>query len=400
MNVTTKRPRTPSPTRYPLTPPSTGGSGKRVRFNDAESIIGNSTSRRGNKTREGESPDAFFKEVEEGSDVELSDINEGDSTSSSDDTATTSASSDSTATSIASERSLLDKQDHFAALALALDAPTTATKPFQFMRLPLTIRNRVYEHLLVVPAIICVRQNHTAYHDAKRAFLYAERRELLPGIAYALAQISVDGFKVQFSRFSTSNISILRASSQVHAEAKVILYSKNDFEIIKPTTELAPPPDYSVRLFPSGCQRHVTKLNIRIHSFYDLHWLLTGGYNVIKNYYRGLTTLTLILEKQSTTKGFGKKWARKEGEKWATYVKRLQDDLAHDLFGNQKSKMTKVIPTWINLRVLFSGEAYSEATHAIVGGLTEERLAEHLRRNDVKHALVEAWELFKKGGSK
>ncbi|KAF2850947.1 hypothetical protein T440DRAFT_366209, partial [Plenodomus tracheiphilus IPT5] len=289
------------------------------------------------------------------------------------------------------------KQNHFASLALAIDAPATVNTPFPFMKLPLSARNLVYEHLLVVPAIICVRQNHTAYHDEEKAFLYAERRELLPGIAYALAQITVDGFKVQFSRFSTTNINILRVSSKVHTEAKAILYGRNDFEIIKPTNEQAPPPDYSARLFPSGCQRLVTKLNIRIHSFYDLHWLLSGGYNVIKNYYRGLNSLTLILEKQSTTKGFGKKWARNEGEKWTAYIQRLRDDLAHDLFGGKSSKMVKMVPTWINLRVLFSGEAYIGASRGSNADLITELMAEQLRREEVKHALVETWELFKKG---
>ncbi|KAH9864884.1 hypothetical protein IAQ61_008829 [Plenodomus lingam] len=188
-------------------------------------------------------------------------------------------------------------------------------------------------------------------------------------------------------------------NKEVHAEAKAVLYSQNDFEIIKPTNELAPPPDYSVRLFPSRCQRLVTKLIIRIHSVYDLRWLLNGGYNVIKNYYRGLASLTLILEKQSTTRDLSKKWARKEEEKWTAYIKRLQVDLSHDLFDAKKSKMVvKAIPTWINLHILFTGEAYIETSRASNTDLTGEQMTEQIRRDEIKHTPVDTLELFKKGG--
>ncbi|KAF1851716.1 uncharacterized protein K460DRAFT_254509, partial [Cucurbitaria berberidis CBS 394.84] len=303
-------------------------------------------------------------------------------------------------TSLTFKRSVLEKHDPFASLALAIDSPATNTCPFPFMMLPLSVRNKVYEYLLVVPGIICVRQKHTSFHDERRAFLYAEHREYLPGIAYALAQLTVDGYKIRFACFAATNINILRASKEIYAEAKTVLYGKNAFEIVKPTNEMSPPPDFSVRLFPSGCQRLVTKLNIRLRSFYDLHWLLSGGYNVIKNHYRGLDTLTLILEMDVASKGFGKEWSRKEQENWRVYVQRLQGNLRKDLFGDTKLVKAKLIPTWINLRVLFGGESYDEKfyTPPNIANAPDSELVEHTKRDELKRALVEAWELFKKGG--
>ncbi|KAL1606792.1 hypothetical protein SLS60_004199 [Paraconiothyrium brasiliense] len=97
------------------------------------------------------------------------------------------------------------------------------TAPFPFLKLPLSIRKIVYSILLVVPGLICVRQNHTCYHDEEKAFLYAEARLLVPGIAYALPQITVGGFKVRLSRFRYANAGILRASKEVLAEAKAVM---------------------------------------------------------------------------------------------------------------------------------------------------------------------------------
>jgi hypothetical protein len=180
------------------------------------------------------------------------------------------------------------------------------------------------------------------------------------------------------------------------------MYSMNAFEIVKPTNEMTPQPDFSIHLFPSGYQRHVTQLNICIRSFYDLHWLLSGGYNVIKNYYRGLNTLTLILEIDSATKGFGREWARKKDEKWTTYIKRLQEVLAVDLFSEPKPKKAMNIPIRIELRVLFSGEAYDTSFYASItdhsSAETGDKTIEQARRAELRSALIETWELFKKGG--
>lgn len=399
MHGSIDRPSTPPPSSYLLTPPPSGGFDKHIDFVGFENTSTHVENRRLTKYKEGESPGGFFEKLQEGSDVEINNDSESEIVSSNADTPPASPSSDS---SVTSRNSILKTHNPFAPLAFAINAYATITGPFPFLKLPLSVRKIVYEHLLVVSAIICVRQKHTSFHDEKRAFLHAERRELLPGIAYALAQLTVDGFKTRFSRFEATNINILCVNKEIHAEAKTILYGKNAFEIIKPTDELAPPPDYSVRLFPAGCQRLVTKLNIRIRSFYDLHWLLSGGYNVIKNYYRGLDTLTLILEMDSTSKGFGKQWARQTQEKWTAYVKRLHDDLAGDLFSKNKSHNTKIVPTWVDLRVLFSGESYDEKLGVDFscsdlygnGDVTPEQA----KRAELKNALQETWELFKKGG--
>jgi hypothetical protein len=383
-----------------MSPPPTGGLYKRVHFAEPEiaKTDSNKKSRHLDKSKEGESPEGFFEEVYEGSDTEVHESSEDESTPSADDT---SPSSPVSTTSIATKSTALEKHDAFASLALAIDGPNTITGLFPFLQLPLSVRSKIYEHLLVVPGLICVRQKHTSYHDEKKAFLYAERREFLPGIAYALVQLTVGGYKVRFFRFSNTNINILRANKETYAEAKVVLYGKNNFEIVKPTNELCPPLDFSVHLFPTGCQRLVKELNIRIRSFYDLHWLLSGGYNVLKNYYRGLDTLTLILEIDSVSKGFGKMWRRKEQEKWTIYIQRLQGDLTKELFRKMKTNNTKVVPTWMNFRVLFTGESYDEklcATNNTANANTNiDEIAEQAKRDELRQALVETWELFKKG---
>jgi hypothetical protein len=379
MEIPYERPQTPPPRSYPMTPPPTGGQDKRTRF--AETETGSNV-----KSKEGESPNSFFEEVASYlEDYEISDSETDPSVSDS------APSSPVSATSEAPKTITLQKHNPFASPVVADIVSATFNGPFPFMKLPLSVRRRVYEHLLVVPGIICVRQKHTSFHDEKKAFLYAERREFLPGIAYALAQLTVDGCKIRFSRFASTGINILCANKEVYTEAKAILYGKNAFEIVKPTNELCPPPDYSVRLFPTGCQRLVRDLNIRIRSFYDLSWLLNGGYNTLKNFYRGLQTLTLMLELDTANKGFGKAWCKKAGEKWTEYVERLRGEVAKELFRKMKKKTGKVVPTWMNLRVLFSGEAYD----GMVGGGEG---VEKVMRDELRQGLVETWELFKKGG--
>jgi hypothetical protein len=102
-------------------------------------------------------------------------------------------------------------------------ASVTAS-PFPFTKLPPSVRKKIYTLLLVVPGLVCVRQNHTAYHTAEKAFLYAEPRLLLPGIAYALPQVTAGGFKIRFSRFHGVNAGVLRVSREVHGEARAVLY--------------------------------------------------------------------------------------------------------------------------------------------------------------------------------
>lgn len=379
------RPVTPPPSSL-LTPPPTGGFDKRVNFTEHD--FTGAVSKRLSNFKEGESPSEFFEQVEEGSDVELEET-EDEPASPIDDTPPTSATSATPSpieASIFEDDCLLIYGDTTAAVAVV-------TEPFAFLQLPLALRTKVYERLLVVPGLVCVHQNQAMIDEFNEGYLHTDQRSLLSGISHASVQLAVNGPQIPFSRFSRTNVSILFASKDTHAEAKAILYSKNTFSIPRPSTELNPPTDYSVRLFPPGCQRLVTKLAIRICSFYDLDWLLTGGYNDIKNFYRGLITLTLILEIDSVKRGFGRKWGRQEGEKWNAYVMRLQIEIAKDAYAVGRGKKVKTMPEWVVLKVLFGGEAYGEKSRA-AGSTT----AEQAKRDELRTALVEAWEMFKRGG--
>lgn len=96
------------------------------------------------------------------------------------------------------------------------------TGPFSFMKLPVDVRNKVYKNLLVVPALICVHQNDASYENDEGAFFYPATRQLLSGIAYALPQIDVNGFKAQYSGFQYMNTGVLRVS-KIYTEAKAIM---------------------------------------------------------------------------------------------------------------------------------------------------------------------------------
>jgi hypothetical protein len=343
---------------------------------------------------EGESPTSFFDDAQEGSDIERRD-SEQEFSSSTYGTVPTSPVSETSNQSITVANT--NESDLLKSLTTPIEAPSV-TEPFPLLKLPLFVRHQVYEHLLVVPGLIWVRQKHNGSHGTEESSVRPEDRVLLPGIAYGLAQLTFDGPKIGFSCFVSTNIDILLASKEVHAEAKAVLYTKNNFDIARPSTELSPPSDYSVRLFPPGCQRLVAKLNICIRSFYDLHWLLSGGYNDIKNFYRGIKTLTLILELDSVDKGFARQWAKQEVEKWTVYVKRLQTEIAKDAFAANKvaagkAKNVKNIPTWINLRVLFHGESYDQTLKCASPTVTK-----WAKRDELRDGLVQAWELFKKGG--
>ncbi|KAF2678654.1 hypothetical protein K458DRAFT_394706 [Lentithecium fluviatile CBS 122367] len=383
-----------------LTPPPTSGLGKRVRF--ADNSESPTSKRLATSEKRDESAFAAYTEVQDYSDEDSQDIIVLDFSSEKSD-----GSSTPTTPSSSFLTSPLDKKDSFAALAIAIDAPTV-TEPFPFMKLPLSVRNRVYEFLLVVPALICVRQKYTTYHNEKSAYLYAEHRELLPGIAYTLTQLTVAGFKLRFARFRSTNVGILRASKQVHKEAKAIMYGFNVFEIMCPCSEISPPPNFKIHLFQPGYQRLVRKLNIRVRAFYPLHWLICGGYAELKDAYRGLETLTLIFELETVEKGFGKRAVRNEGETWVAYVKRLHELLTVQLYG--RVGVGKNMPAWIDFRVLFDGDRYDDAaelehvdtaaiTTAGAGDATRttnsERVEDALRVS-MKRGLAEAFELFKK----
>jgi uncharacterized protein YegP (UPF0339 family) len=383
---TTPPPSTPSEA-YLLTPPPTAPLDKRILLKDEE--LDSSNTLRLFNTNDAESPASFFEDFNEGSDVEAGEKSETETVPSSEGSL---PASPIPSTSPVNEKSALEDDQLFTPLAVAL----AITEPFPFMKLPLALRRKVYEHLLVIPSLICVRQKHRVSEDQEGAHLHSERRELVAGIAYALPQLSVDGYKVPFSRFSTTNSNIILASKEVYSEARAVLYGKNNFEIARPSTEMSPPSDFSVRLFPTGCQRLVTKLSIRIRSFYDMHWLFIGSYNVVKNYYRGLTTLTLILELQSTDKGFGRQWAKADGEEAKEYVDRLQAEVARGLSSGAKSRKAVKVPAWINLRVMFSGERYNTKLGALNGSANVG--SDGFKREELRQGLMEMWETFRKGG--
>jgi hypothetical protein len=383
MDTYQEPPKTPPRSVYPLTPSASGQSVKRVRFADPGAI--NSSSKRLKQQAEDDAVPELLSQIHEGTSGGTYRIYTGASLYTEGKSVVQVA--DPSAASVRSRKTILGGNDSFASLAIAIDAPIPA-ETFPLMELTLAIRTRIYEYLLVVPAIICVRQNHTTFRREKQAFLYAESRELRPGIAFALTQLVVGGHKSRFSQLAAANVNILRVSKQVYAEAKPVMYSNNNFEITKPTHEVAPPVDFSVCLFPPGYQHLVTKLNIRIRSFYDLSWLLGGGYNAIKNYYRGLIKLTLILEMESSSKSYGKKWSRTCGEEWTDYIQRLQGQIVKDLFAHSNSEKTNRIPAWIHLRILFSGEAYDE--HLIISGdgthALQDGLEGQVKRSELKRA--------------
>jgi len=366
---------TPPPPQlsYPLTPPPTAGFDKRDSFDDIK--FASTKPSRSTLVKEGESLTEFFDEPQEASDMELSDSE--DSTLS----PTISTEPASPAPSISSPKSNTTE------LQCLLATPTKApaiTEPFRFLDLPLSIRLKIYHHLLTIPALICLRQKHTGTNGPSPSSTQLQDRVLLPGIASASAYLTVAGPSIPLPRFALTNPSILLTSKEILAEAKAVLYTGNSFAIPRPSTELTPPCDFSVRLFPPACQRLIPRLAMRIRSFYGLRWLVDGGGNVLKNYYRGVESLMLILEIDNVGRGFGRRWAQQRGEEWDVYVKRLRGEIGRDWAGE-----VKVVPRWIGLRVVFGGERY-DADGAGDGGVG--------KRHVLRMALVQAWEGCKKGG--
>ncbi|KAH5571664.1 hypothetical protein HBI24_211740 [Parastagonospora nodorum] len=355
---------------YPLTPPPTAGFNKRDSFDNIK--VAGTNSSRPTLIDEGESLAEFFDEPREASDIELSDSEES--------TVSPNISTEpgSPGSSISSPNSNTTELQYL--LTNPIKA-SIATSPFPFLELPLSIRNNIYHHLLTIPALICLRQKHTGTHGP--CSTQPQDRALLPGIASASAHHAVAGPSIPFSRFPSTNPSILLTSKEIFAEAKAVLYIANTFAIPRPSTELTPPCDFSVRLFPPGCQRLVPSLTMRIRSFYDLSWLLDGGCNVMKNYYRGVESLVLILEIDDINRGFGRQWGKREGEEWEWYVKRLRGEIVRDWAGEARA-----VPRWIGLRVVFGGERYDGERRGN-GGVG--------KKDELRRALVEAWEGVQEG---
>jgi hypothetical protein len=71
--------------------------------------------------------------------------------------------------------------------------------------------------------------------------------------------------------------------------------------------------------------------------------------------------------------------------------------MAKELFKQMKfnDKHTNVVPTWMNLRVLFSGEGYDDSMGAVTDGGAMQQAKQH----ETRQGLTEAWESFRKGGT-
>jgi hypothetical protein len=257
---------------------------------------------------------------------------------------------------------------------------------------------RILSLLVTVPALVCPRQNRTRGYIEPGAFIHAERRELLPGIAFSLIQSNVDGMKSRIASYPYTNTSILRVSKQVHAEAKFIMLGENKFDLSNLNKETSPPADFKVWLFPVGYQCHVRVLVIRAQAMYGFRYILTGGgYAELKTQFSGLEALNLILELESPKKGHGRRLARLNKERWHQYVRRVHHILQVDIF--ECEGISKSIPVWINLAVLFSGEPYIKGSQH---GRQQEDHVDALyaayQKTLLKAAVAEAFELFKKGG--
>ncbi|KAF2036371.1 hypothetical protein EK21DRAFT_84062 [Setomelanomma holmii] len=379
---------TPPLEDYFLTPPPTGGIDKCESFVDFETKISKEipNSRRSKTAKEGESSTAFFEEIQGGSDIDLIELSEDESHSATDKSVPASPAPTAPETDNPENHALF-------ALPTSIHHPVP-TEPFRFLDLPVSIRRRIYTHLLVIPALICVRQNTTSPVSSHTTFLDTERRSLLTGISNAHAVLTVNGPSIPFSRFTYTNVAILRARKEIHIEARTVLYARNAFAIQRPSLEMSPPTDFSVRLFPAGAQRLVTSLTIQIRTFYGLEWLFSKGQVQLRNYYRGLKTMVLVLELDGTHKGFGRKWARHDDEKWEMYVKRLAADVTRIVCDEQMLRVGRVVPGWSELRVMFGGEAYDVE----IGIIASIDSVEQGKREDLRDAMMEVWDMFQSGG--
>jgi hypothetical protein len=264
------------------------------------------------------------------------------------------------------------------------------TGPFDFTGLPVHIRKEIYTHLLTTPSLICLRQNRSPGSHSASAYLTPSDRRLLPGISFALTQSHVRGLKSRFPRSTPyTNVGILRVSKAIYAEAKPVLYGGNTFEFANLTPETAPPVEgFRVPMFGRGVPRLVRNVAVGAKSLYGFRYLVAeNGYREMKNMYRGLESLTLLLELDTLERGLGKKLARRELEKWDAYVERLFSVLKLELWG--WAGLTKALPSWIQMRVVFPGDAY----------LTDEQEKDE-KRGNVKKGVHEAFGRFQMSGLK
>ncbi|KAF2464964.1 uncharacterized protein BDR25DRAFT_296184 [Lindgomyces ingoldianus] len=258
------------------------------------------------------------------------------------------------------------------------------------MDLPLHIKKQIYSHLLLVPGLVFMRQYSTPILHHPTPFCNINERRLEPGVAYTLTRVTAGGTTSRFWRHYLTNVAIVRTNRQVYEEARPILYGENMFEMTNLTNETSPPAQFGMHLFPWGCNVLIRKLCFRAHAIYPFAWLLNSGHIGILPIYRELESVTLIVELEAVTRGLGKALVRMDREKWVPYVQRIYKVLAMDIFGC--TSVIKSIPIWIDLRVIFDGEPFIE-------GLTmENERGLGIRKIEIKRAVSEAFELFKRGG--
>lgn len=303
------------------------------------------------------------------------------------------------------EETIHNEDDIPVKLATSLDE-TSLPNGISFMKLPQKIRKRIYSLVLTVPAVICVRQNRTPFEHYPLAYSNTDEIKLLPGMSIALTQMGTFCFKSRVQSFKNFNVAILKTNSKVYSEAKKVLYGSNTFDFLNLTKETAPPAEFRIPLFPPGCARMIRSICIRSPTIYAFRWMMTSGHSELKNFYRSLECLTLVLEIDNLSKGWGKKLIRHHHEKWTVYTKRIVAYIATEIFNCVG--IAKRIPPWIHLHVMFEGERYSDTfllnrdnirvkakgLEDMNGTDTDEVDA---KKQDLKRAMGEAFEIFKKG---
>ncbi|KAF2190646.1 hypothetical protein K469DRAFT_463828, partial [Zopfia rhizophila CBS 207.26] len=285
--------------------------------------------------------------------------------------------------------SSLASREGLAAFTLAIDT-RSIKESFDLMSLPLSIRKEIYTPLLTIPALICVRQKKTPYQHFPNPYSNANDLKLEPGIAFVLTQTTLGGMKSSFGRFPNTNIGILRASKMVYEEAKEVLYGSNTFDLRNHTNETSPPADFAIPLFSPTVSPMIRHLCIRAEAIYPLRWMILSGHRSLGKAYPSIQCLTVILELESLKRGFGKVWVRKNREGWVRYVKRIHTALQIEIY--ECEGVTKSVPVWMNLKVLFDGERYVEGLK-----LESRTISYESKMVELKRGVAEAWELFKKG---
>ncbi|KAH7122306.1 hypothetical protein B0J11DRAFT_607523 [Dendryphion nanum] len=376
-----------------LTPPATARTPKRFQFFDDEEDVGGRVPRRIRYTHE-------LKDLESSDGpVTLSNVEEGYITTLEDSqptTPTSSSVSELLATTSQASDPPVTEQDDLAGI-VHTNNTSEVTGPFAFMKLPLTIRNNVYGYLVTTPSLVCVRQNRTTELNEKGVYVYAENRALLSGISFVLTKKMVDGFKSRFGRAPFVNVSILTTNQKISQEAKAVMYGENVFQLSNLTKETSPVVDYKVPLFPRGYPKMIRHIVISAKSLYGFRELLNGGHRDLKNYYRGVESLSIIIELDDVHSGFAKKAARKAGEDFLQYVKRMHRVLQLGIF--DCTGISRSIPDWVHLYALFPGDNYMDNLNNTVVKTpgNDFDIQDHdVVKENIRAVIILAFDMFKK----